>query len=289
MTEIAPIPAAVIEFCQRERFGPISAAEMLSGGVISQTRRLTTASGLTFILKQSTNPPPDLYACEAQSLRTLKSAGMHTPEILLIGADFLVVSDLGSAPKEQLDWEALGHALGQLHQHRNEKFGFEGDNYLGLLRQYNRWTDDGYVFFGQYRVLRFLEVPLTVQTLTSADRAALERLVSRLPELIPPQPPALLHGDLWAGNILLGADGRAALIDPAVYYGWPEAELAMAQQYPGIPRVFFDAYVEVNPLAPGWWERLKILYIREILSVIAHFGDRGDALAHLRTILAKFT
>ena len=144
-------------------------------------------------------------------------------------------------------------------------------------------------FTGKYRVLHFLEVPLTQQTLTTEDRAALERFVSRLPELIPVQPPSLLHGDLWVENVLLGTDGRAAVIDPAVYYGWPEAELAMAQQYPGIPRTFFEAYVEVNPLEAGWWERLEILYIREILSVIAHFGERGIALAHLRAILAKFT
>ncbi len=288
MTETAPIPAAVIEFCQREHFGQIVAAETLNGGVISQTCRLTAASGATLILKQSADPPADLYIREAESLHTLQAAGLHTPDVLLVGDNFLVVNDLGSAPKEQIGWEALGRAIGQLHQHTSERFGFDHDNYLGLLRQYNRWTDDGYEFFGQYRVLRFLEVPLARQTLTSEDHAALERLVKYLPELIPPQPPSLLHGDLWHGNILPGTDGRAAVIDPAVYYGWPEAELAMTRQYPGVPRTFFDAYVEVNPLAPGWWERLEILYIREILSVIAHFGNRGDALANLRAILAKF-
>ena len=279
----------VIEFCRSTGLGEIRATETLKGGAISLTRRLTTNSGAKLILKQSAQPPEDLYLREAEGLRALKAAGMHTPEVLLVGSDFMLVEDLGSASRDQLDWQALGRAVAQLHLHTHDQFGFDHDNYLGLLPQYNPWTNDGHVFFGQYRLLRFLEVPLCEQSLSAQDRASLERLVRRLPELIPVQPPSLLHGDLWRENILLGAEGRAAVVDPAVYYGWPEAELAMAQQYPGIPRIFFDAYVEVNPLEPGWWERLEILYLREILSCIAHFGgERNNTLGQLRAILARF-
>ncbi len=78
------------------------------------------------------------------------------------------------------------------------------------------------------------------------------------------------------------------MIDPAVYYGWAEAELSMTQQYEGVPRRFFDAYTEVNPLAPGWWERLEILYLREYLSIVAHFGDRYEVMSKIRALLDKF-
>ena len=286
-------PIYVSEFCRDQRLGDVTTTQDLKGGAISLTRRLTTASGATLILKQrpqvtQVQPPDDLYAREAESLQTLKAAGMHTPEVFSFGTDYLLIEDLGDAGREGLPWETLGRAVAHLHQHHNDRFGFAHNNYLGLLPQLNPWMDDGYEFFARNRILRFLDVPMSEQTLTREDRAGLERLASRLRQLIPFQPPALLHGDLWRENVVLALDGTPALLDPAVYYGWPEAELSMARQYEGIPRSFFDAYVEVNPLAEGWWDRLEILFVREILSMIAHFGDRYDALAKLRVILDKY-
>jgi fructosamine-3-kinase len=283
------IPAAVIEYCHTAGLGAIAAAEVLTGGAANLTRRLTTTSQATLILKGSENPPADLYTCEALSLRTLRAAHLHTPEVLAVGADFLLLKDLGSRPMDDASWEALGRAIAQVHKHINEQFGFEQDNYLGLLRQYNPWTDDGYEFFAKYRILRYLDVPLCEQTLTAEDRQRLERLAARLPQLIPEQPASLLHGDLWYANVVMDAEGQPAVLDPAVYYGWAEAELSMVRQCGGVPMRFFEAYNEVNPLNDGWWDRLEILYVREILSMIAHFGDYGNVtLAKLRAVLDKF-
>ncbi|MEO8393858.1 MAG: fructosamine kinase family protein, partial [Chloroflexota bacterium] len=258
------IPEAVIEFCREAGFGEIETVEVLKGGAVNLTRRLTTTSQTKLIIKQSPNPPADLYPCEAVSLRTLKAAGLRTPEVLVYGADFLLLNDLGSAPMSDVSWEELGREMARLHQHSNEQFGFEQDNYLGLLRQYNPWTDDGHEFFAKYRILRYLDVPLCDQTLSAKDRHRLERLAARLPQLIPEQPASLLHGDLWYGNVLANPEGEAFVIDPAVYYGWAEAELSMVRQSGNVPQIFYDAYNEVNPLADGWWDRLEILFVREI-------------------------
>ena len=286
---VQTLPPAVIQFCSEAGFGSIASAEILKGGAVNLTRRLTTSTQTTLILKMSADPAPDLYPCEALSLRTLGAAGLRTPEVLAVGADFLLLDDVGGKELDDAGWEVLGRAIGDLHLHTSEQFGFEQDNYLGLLRQYNPWTGDGHEFFAQYRILRFLDVPLCEQTLTAEDRFRLERLAGRLPELIPAQPASLLHGDLWHANTLLSRTGEAVVLDPAVYYGWAEAELSMVRQCGGVPQVFFDAYNEVNPLAQGWWERLEILYVREILSVIAHFGDYGNVtLAKLRAVLDKF-
>lgn len=283
------IPPAVIQFCRDAGLGEIVSAKSLKGGAVNLTRRLTTTSQTSLILKGSPDPAPDLYPCEALSLRTLKQAGMPTLEVLVVGADFLLMDDLGSTPMSGVSWEALGRAIAQLHLHTNGQFGFEQDNYLGLLRQYNPWTADGHEFFAKYRILRYLDVPLCEQTLTPEDRRKLERLAARLPVLIPWQPDSLLHGDLWHGNVLAKRLALPIVIDPAVYYGWAEAELSMVRQCGGVPQVFFDAYNEVNPLADGWWDRLEILYVREILSMIAHFGDYGNVtLAKLRAVLDKF-
>jgi len=288
--EAAPaIPSAVIEFCQQAGCGEIESAQAIKGGAVNLTRRLTTHSGMTLILKESPDPAPDLYPCEALSLQALREAGVNTPEVLAVGADFLLLSDLGSTPMSEISWEALGRAIAHLHLHTNDRFGFEQNNYLGLLPQINTWTSDGHEFFAKYRILRYLDVPLCEQTLTAEDRYKLERLASRLPELIPVQPASLLHGDLWYANVLLDQRGQPAVIDPAVYYGWAEAELSMLRQCGNVPQIFYDAYNEVNPLADDWWDRLEILYVRETLSMIAHFGDYGNhTLAKLRALLDKF-
>ncbi|MEP7292193.1 MAG: fructosamine kinase family protein, partial [Chloroflexota bacterium] len=100
--------------------------------------------------------------------------------------------------------------------------------------------------------------------------------------------PSLLHGDLWHANVIFNAQGAPVFIDPAVYYGWAEAELSMMRQYGVAPQAFYDAYTEVRPLDEGWWERLELLYIREYLSIIAHFGNRYAVVEKLRALLTKF-
>ena len=289
MNDSALLPQAVIEYCRGAGFGEISGMDTLKGGVISLTRRLMTTSGQSLILKQRPDAPADLYAREAEGLRVLGAAGLRTPEGHAVGADFLLLEDAGSINAAEPDWEAAGRALAQVHNHVSDQFGWQQDNYLGLLPQINNWTADGHEFFGRYRLLRYLAVPLCEQTLTAEDRRDLERLVARLPDMIPVQPASLLHGDLWHANLVCPAGGAPVFIDPAVYYGWAEAELSMARQYEGISRRFFDAYVEARPLETGWWERLELFYLRELLSMIAHFGNHYNSLDQLRRIVAKFS
>ncbi|MEP7292043.1 MAG: fructosamine kinase family protein, partial [Chloroflexota bacterium] len=250
------LPQEVTAFCRDAGFGELIASENLQGGVISLVRRLTTTSQHRLIIKQSVEAPDDLYALEAESLQVLKAAGLRTPEVFALAGDFLLLEAVGSAVAAEPDWAAAGRAIAQLHLNTNARFGYEHDNYLGLLPQINTWTLDGHEFFGRYRMLRYLSVPLCEATLTAQDRQAIERLVARLPQLIPVQPAALLHGDLWHANVLFAANGDPVFIDPAVYFGWAEAELSMLRQYAVAPQAFYDAYVEVRPLEVGWWDRL---------------------------------
>jgi fructosamine-3-kinase len=282
----APLPQAVVDFCRDAGFGVVIRTENLKGGVISLTRRLTT-NVQPLILKQSVNPPADLYAREAEGLQVLAQAGLRTPTVYAFGANFLLLEDVGT-PAADPNWEQAGRAIALLHQHTNDRFGFAHDNYLGMMPQINAWSDDGHTFFGQNRLLRYVYTPLCQQTLTAQDQKNIERLVARLPQLIPRQPASLLHGDLWYANVLFAASGAAVFIDPAVYYGWAEAELSMMQQYGTAPAAFYDAYTDVRPLEPGWQERLELLYLREILSVVAHFGNRHNSVEQFRTIVAKF-
>lgn len=290
MTENIPVPNAVVNFLANEGLGEIASVTPLTGGVIHQTRRIHTDAQASFVLKQNGDAPARLFECEADGLKALHDAGARTPTVYAVGADFLLLEDLGTQTIDAPDWEKYGRAVAHLHRHTHDRFGFDHDNFLGPLPQINTWTDDGHEFFGQFRVLRYLSEPRCEAIMTPQDRQDLERLVKRLPDLVPYQPPSLIHGDLWHTNMMVDAQHTPAMIDPAVYYGWPEAELSQTRQYGDgvVPQVFYDAYNEVNPLAAGWWERLELLYIRQLMALNAFFGNQYDTLGQLRAVMAKF-
>jgi fructosamine-3-kinase len=280
------IPEKLPNFLRDAGFGEIRAIEKINAGHMNQSFRLRTANEQSLILKQNFEAQPRLFEYEADGLKVLADAGMRSPKVLTFGDEFLLLEDLGDYPKG--DWEEFGRAVALLHRHTNEKFGFHYDNYLGSLPQINTWMDDGHAFFGQNRVLRYLSEERCAAVLSTQDRRDLERFVQRLPDLVPKQPASLLHGDLWHTNMLFDSEGKAAVIDPAVYYGWAEAELSQTRQYGVVPQVFYDAYNEVNPLENGWWERLELLTIRQCMAVLAFFGNQYNTLEELRGVMAKF-
>jgi fructosamine-3-kinase len=282
------IPVEVLNHFQNNNLGDIQSTKPLTGGLISFTQRLTTATG-SYILKQRVSNFENLYEAETEGLNALRKPGGPTvPQVLLVGPDFLLLQDMGAAPPAAGYWRTFGQQVAHLHSYTNDLYGFHQSNYLGILPMDNSWSEDGYEFFARTRILRFLDEPLTQENLTSEDRKKVENIAKRLPDLIPYQPPSLLHGDLWSGNMLVDPNGQPAVIDPGVYYGWPEAELSMTYAYSGVEPVFFEAYREVRPLEPGWEDRFRLLNIRELLSMIAHNGDKHDTVKGLRELLDRF-
>lgn len=267
---------------------PVS-CDALAGGYASKTYRVRTSLGRSVVVKTQVDLPPDLYGLEADGLEALRSPrAFAVPEVLRVTPTFIVLTDLGASEPAPTYWEDAGRALAVQHQQTADKFGYQQDNYLGVLPQRNPWTTDGHAFFAEHRLLRYLEVPNCSDALGPAYRSRLERVADRLPELIPAQPASLLHGDLWHGNLLPTPGGEPALIDPAVYYGWPEAELSMLHGCGKIPDAFYSAYEEAHPLADGWLERLPLLHLREHLCVLAHFGAVAETLTKIQATLAPF-
>lgn len=267
---------------------PIFAEEKLEGGLISLTRRVTTQRG-TVVVKQSTNAPGDMYYREAEGLLALAvPGGPRVPQVLSVGEGHLILEDFGKHESGPGYWEEFGRRIAAMHSNQSPKYGFHHDNYLGILLMDNSWSEDGYEFFAQTRMFRFFDEPLAKEYLTKEDRQGVEHIAGMLPNLIPYQPPSLLHGDLWTSNILVSPDGQPGVIDPAVYFGWPEAELSMTFAYDGVGSAALDAYREVHPLEPGWEERFEILNIRELLSMVAHTGNQYGTVPKLRELLAKY-
>ncbi|HEY3562497.1 MAG TPA: fructosamine kinase family protein [Kribbella sp.] len=269
--------------------GDAIAADPLEGGYASKTFRVRTATGRSVVVKTQDNLPPDLYTLEADGLDALRApGGFAVPEVLRVTPHFIVLTDLGTSEPSPTYWEDAGRALALQHQQTADKFGYHQDNYLGILPQRNPWTTDGHAFFAEHRLLRYLEEPTCHNQLPPEDRRRVERVADRLAELIPPQRPSLLHGDLWHGNLLPSPTGSPALIDPAVYYGWPEADLATLLIYGHLSGSLFDAYEEIHPLAPGWRDRMPLLHLRELLSITAHTPDVPDTVSEIHTILKDF-
>lgn len=270
----------------------VGAAAPVTGGVIAVAGLVTLVDGSQVFAKTLPAATGDLFQVEAEGLQALRwLGGVNTPTVLQVTPNLLVLEPLRARRDDQRFWERLAHMIAALHATTGStRFGWHHDGWLGKLRQDNTWDDDGYSFFAQRRILRWLPEPGVAAELDREDRRALEQLCAKLPELVPAQPPVLTHGDLWSGNVLADRDGAPALVDPAVSYTWPEVDLSMlwCSQRPPASDRFFATYHEVAGLADGWQRRMPILNLRELLSQLAH-GDGGWGAADaVREIVRPF-
>jgi fructosamine-3-kinase len=281
------LPEPVRAFVEGQGWGGVTRADPVGGGCINDGRVLHTARGPRLFLKQNRSAPKDMFAREAEGLSALAGAGgPRLPKPLLAGETFLLLEHLASAPRARDEWEVLGERLAQLHQSLGERFGFPRDNYLGATPQPNRWQADGVTFFAEQRLLFQGKLACERGLLDARRLAQLERLASRLRDLIPEQPASLIHGDLWGGNAITGPEGQRCLIDPAAHYGWAEAELAMTALFGGFPEAFYAAYEAARSLAPGYRARFPIYNLYHLLNHLNLFG-RGY-LGEVEAILARY-
>lgn len=263
----------------------------LDGGSAAKVWRVELEGGVNVVVKGNRSAPPGYFATEADGLSALRArAGLSVPVVFAVSDQSLTLEMLDSElpPAASYWWEDAGRAIAHLHAVVGDRFGWHTDSWLGQLPQSNTWDDDGHSFYAEHRLQRYLAEPAVRKHLSQADISGIESIIGRLDALIPTGRPSLLHGDLWRNNIVVGHDRKPTFLDPAVHYGWALDDLAMALHTGGIPQRFFDAYAELHPLPPDWHSATEVLYLRELLSVIAHFGPTPWAITKLRTIVQKF-
>ena len=267
------IPNPVEEWLAEHGFGTVSSSHGVGGGCINNGTRLITSTGNRFFLKTNAHCPPDMFACEVAGLRALNvTGGPRVPEPFLSGPDFLLMEDLSPSQKSRDYWETFGRQLALMHSHTGERFGFEGDNYIGSTTQPNPWMEDGYQFYRENRLDFQVKLAVHKGLLNTSGADAVMSISGRLPELVPDQPASIIHGDLWSGNSISDANGQPAMIDPAAYYGWAEADLAMMVLFGAPGSQFWPAYQEVHPLEIGWRERFDLYNLYHLLNHLNLFG-----------------
>lgn len=154
-----------------------------------------------------------------------------------------------------------GELIAALHATPRKAFGYGRDTLIGPLHQPNLETATWVPFFRDQRLLFMAQAAHEEGALPAALLVRIERLAARLGEhLSEPAFPSLLHGDLWTGNVLVRAERIAGFVDPAIYCGHPEIELAFATLFGTFGDDFFAAYESALPLAPGFHEERRDIY-----------------------------
>ncbi len=258
----------------------VSGLRSLPGGDINEAYELSLSDGRRVFAKSNSAAPASFFEAEASGLSWLAEArALRVPAVLGVttAADakcaFLVLELLVSAPRVR-DFDArLGQGLAALHRFGAPEFGLDHDNFVGSLAQSNQSSSNWTEFYRDRRLLPLVERARQRGLLDTSLGGQLTRLLSRLEVWVgSSEPPARLHGDLWGGNLHVDELGQPVLIDPAVYGGHREMDLAMMRLFGGFSETVFAAYAEAYPLAAGYRERVPLYQLYPLLVHLNLFG-----------------
>lgn len=258
-------------------------AKPLAGGSINAAWAVGLDDGRRVFVKSRPAGqvgPGDVFASEARGLAYLRAGlegveRLRVPEVIACDINFLVLELFEPGPPCADFDELLGRGLAGLHESGSglAEFGLDHANYIGSEAQPNdpreRWPE----FYRDLRLRPMLARADARGLITPALRRRFDALFERLATLCgDPEPPARLHGDLWGGNLIRDHHGCPILIDPAVYAGHREVDLAMMRLFGGFGGRSFEAYAEVWPLQPGWERRVHLYQLYPLLVHVVLFG-----------------
>lgn len=214
-------------------------------------------------------------------------SGVATPTALGVfpigGGSVLVLETLQEVERSARHWRQIGQTLGRIHRVRDKKFGFARNGYFGPLFQDNTPLDDWPAFYAERRLRPGLRLAVDSGHLPQSLAKRVERLIARLPELCGPEvAPVLLHGDAQKNNFI-STETAAVVIDPAIYFGHPEMDLAYVDYFEPVPDDVFQGYRDEMPIDPGFWERRDLWRLWGYLAAVTvegggHLSRLADAV-----------
>ncbi|MEH6407164.1 MAG: fructosamine kinase family protein [Leeuwenhoekiella sp.] len=259
----------------------------LSGGDINEVYLLETKSEKLVVKVNDAEKFPAMFEMEKDGLNRLAEAKtLRIPEVIAVGEaeklSYLILENVEKSPQITDFWEVFGDKIAKLHQNSSSHFGLEKDNYIGSLPQINAFNDNAASFY--------IEQRLEPQFKLALDKGYIFKDLSdfynSIEKIIPDEPPALIHGDLWSGNFLIDDVGMPCLIDPAVAYAPREIDLALMQLFGGFDEQLFKTYNEVFPLENDWQERIKLFQLYHVLVHVNLFG--GGYFSQAKSIMKQY-
>jgi fructosamine-3-kinase len=266
---------------------PVMALQPLRGGDVASSYRVEPVEGPSVFAKTHAAPPPGFFSTEAWGLAWLADGlaghedgwALSIPRVIGHSDDppLLVLAwiDEGgeTPPHNGPDESAVGRALAALHRSGAPCFGRRDRRTTGSRRLPNDPTDSWVEFYAERRLHYLARLGADQNALSPSTVTAIDDVANRLADLGgPPEPPARLHGDLWAGNRLVDRTGHSWLIDPAAHGGHREYDLAMMRLFGGFGPAVFSAYHEHFALADGWEDRVRLHQLAPLIVHAIKFG-----------------
>jgi fructosamine-3-kinase len=263
----------------------------VSGGDINEAYQVRYHQTWFFLKINNARRYPQMFQKEANGLQALRKAGsMRVPQVIQTGDcdndQYLLLEWLEQGKPSGNFWENFGASLATLHRQTQPDFGWNEDNYIGSLLQKNTSDNNWPSFYARCRIQPLTTILAERKDFHNSDKQLTERLCNHLPDVIPPESPALLHGDLWSGNFMVVASGEAAVYDPAVYFGHREMDLAMSRLFGGFDDRFYEAYHQVYPLEKEWRSRIALMQLYPVLVHAVLFG--GHYIQQARSIITQY-
>jgi protein-ribulosamine 3-kinase len=262
------------------------------GGSISNAYIVYSNNKSSFFCKlNSSSRFPDLFNKEKNGLDAISKAKIiRTPKVVLVdkvGDTELILMELIQAgQRTNTFWKQFGEQLAVLHRVTEREFGFDEDNYIGSLHQSNNKAPDWISFFINERLEPQIELGSRNMLLQNKHIDQFHRMYNRLASIFPVEPPSLLHGDLWSGNFLCDSEHQPVLIDPAVYFGNRNMDLAMTTLFGGFDRTFYEAYNHHFAFGPNYNEQWELCNLYPLLVHLNLFGS--NYLGSISSIISRF-
>lgn len=278
-----PTSEATRVWLSKNGFESLSRCDLIGSGH-HECYMLTNTTQEKIIIKTTADLSGDPLKAEVEGLNLIASTStIKTPEILHVGKQCLAMEYIEESNQQSGYWSRLAEKMAALHrvnathgaphsEFMQPPYGLATDNFCGATRQPNGWFEDGHELFVQNRLLYQAYLAHKNGLLESPWVISVESICERLTEIIPWQPASLLHGDFWPGNILADSQGEPVLIDPAAYYGWREADVAMSLLFGGLPHEFYVSYDEIWPMESGWRNRVPLYNLYHLLNHLNIFG-----------------
>ncbi len=272
----------------------IESRRTVHGGDANDAYALVLSDGRQAFLKENTISNADFFRAEAEGIDAISSTDtLRVPDIFAYGTDgdrsFLLMEFIDRARLQKDFWEKLGTGLAMMHKADTSvyvnggRYGFGRNNYIGAGHQKNTPKNSWIEFFSECRLRPQFE--LAERYFDRNEIKEANWLMEHLDKfLFEPERPSLLHGDLWAGNFMSDENGNPMLIDPAVYVGCCEADIAMTELFGGFDRRFYDSYSDTMGIEPGYEERRDLYNLYHLINHLNLFGSAYFP-AVLRTIM----